>query len=294
MGQGPRTVMAQIAAEELGLSSELSARPRRRHALHALRPLHRGEPLDDGRRAGGQARRRGGRRAPARDRRRAVGRRSRRWSSCVDGRRRLRRRGDLLPGPDRQALRLPRRGDHRGRRGSPDRRRDRLLRRGPALLGGVRRRRRGRGRSRHRRRSRCCARPPSPTSARRSTPSSSSARTRARRCRGSATRCSRRCGSSTARWSTTTCSSTASRAIADLPGSMTSIIVENADGPGPYGAKGCGEGALAAVPGGDRLRARRRRRRDERAAADPRARLARGSQEQRLTTDKRPGRRPYE
>ena len=29
---------------------------------------------------------------------------------------------------------------------------------------------------------------------------------------------------------------------------MTSIIVENGDGPGPYGAKGCGEGALAAVP----------------------------------------------
>jgi CO/xanthine dehydrogenase Mo-binding subunit len=28
---------------------------------------------------------------------------------------------------------------------------------------------------------------------------------------------------------------------------MCSIIVENADGPGPYGAKGCGEGALAAV-----------------------------------------------
>ena len=26
------------------------------------------------------------------------------------------------------------------------------------------------------------------------------------------------------------------------------MIVENADGPGPYGAKGCGEGALAAVP----------------------------------------------
>ena len=36
--------------------------------------------------------------------------------------------------------------------------------------------------------------------------------------------------------------------IADLPLSMCSIIVENADGPGPYGAKGCGEGALAAVP----------------------------------------------
>ncbi|HLH67362.1 MAG TPA: xanthine dehydrogenase family protein molybdopterin-binding subunit [Solirubrobacteraceae bacterium] len=36
--------------------------------------------------------------------------------------------------------------------------------------------------------------------------------------------------------------------IADLPHSMTSIIVENEDGPGPYGAKGCGEGAFAAVP----------------------------------------------
>jgi CO/xanthine dehydrogenase Mo-binding subunit len=36
--------------------------------------------------------------------------------------------------------------------------------------------------------------------------------------------------------------------IADLPREMTSIIVENEDGPGPYGAKGCGEGALAAVP----------------------------------------------
>lgn len=36
--------------------------------------------------------------------------------------------------------------------------------------------------------------------------------------------------------------------IADLPVQMRSIIVENEDGPGPYGAKGCGEGALAAVP----------------------------------------------
>jgi CO/xanthine dehydrogenase Mo-binding subunit len=36
--------------------------------------------------------------------------------------------------------------------------------------------------------------------------------------------------------------------IADLPRKMTSIIVENEDGPGPYGAKGCGEGAFAAVP----------------------------------------------
>src|SRR5438105_4643081 len=34
----------------------------------------------------------------------------------------------------------------------------------------------------------------------------------------------------------------------DLPEEMTCVIVENGDGPGPYGAKGCGEGALAAVP----------------------------------------------
>jgi len=36
--------------------------------------------------------------------------------------------------------------------------------------------------------------------------------------------------------------------ISDMPKEMTSIIVENEDGPGPYGAKGCGEGAFAAVP----------------------------------------------
>jgi CO/xanthine dehydrogenase Mo-binding subunit len=35
----------------------------------------------------------------------------------------------------------------------------------------------------------------------------------------------------------------------DLPDEMTCIVVENADGPGPYGAKGCGEGSLAAVTG---------------------------------------------
>src|SRR5439155_24005087 len=34
----------------------------------------------------------------------------------------------------------------------------------------------------------------------------------------------------------------------DLPDGMTCVIVENGDGPGPYGAEGCGEGALAAVP----------------------------------------------
>jgi CO/xanthine dehydrogenase Mo-binding subunit len=33
----------------------------------------------------------------------------------------------------------------------------------------------------------------------------------------------------------------------DLPGSMESEIVENADGPGPYGSKGMSEGALLCV-----------------------------------------------
>jgi CO/xanthine dehydrogenase Mo-binding subunit len=34
----------------------------------------------------------------------------------------------------------------------------------------------------------------------------------------------------------------------DMPESMTCTIVENGDGPGPFGAKGCGEGVLAAIP----------------------------------------------
>lgn len=37
-------------------------------------------------------------------------------------------------------------------------------------------------------------------------------------------------------------------ATEDLPEKMTCIIVENGDGPGPFGAKGCGEGVLAALP----------------------------------------------
>ena len=32
--------------------------------------------------------------------------------------------------------------------------------------------------------------------------------------------------------------------MADLPGELRSILVENADGPGPYGAKGIGESGL--------------------------------------------------
>lgn len=35
--------------------------------------------------------------------------------------------------------------------------------------------------------------------------------------------------------------------LADLPAESTCVIVENADGPGPFGAKGCGEGALAGI-----------------------------------------------
>jgi CO/xanthine dehydrogenase Mo-binding subunit len=34
----------------------------------------------------------------------------------------------------------------------------------------------------------------------------------------------------------------------DMPPSMTCTIVENGDGPGPFAAKGCGEGVLAAIP----------------------------------------------
>ncbi len=33
----------------------------------------------------------------------------------------------------------------------------------------------------------------------------------------------------------------------DLPDEMHCVVIENEDGPGPYGAKGCGEGSLAAV-----------------------------------------------
>jgi CO/xanthine dehydrogenase Mo-binding subunit len=36
--------------------------------------------------------------------------------------------------------------------------------------------------------------------------------------------------------------------VRDLPDEMHTVVVENGDGPGPYGAKGCGEGAQAAVP----------------------------------------------
>ncbi|HXL17450.1 MAG TPA: molybdopterin cofactor-binding domain-containing protein, partial [Streptosporangiaceae bacterium] len=37
-------------------------------------------------------------------------------------------------------------------------------------------------------------------------------------------------------------------AFSDIPAAMKCSIVEIGDGPGPFGAKGCGEGALAAIP----------------------------------------------
>jgi CO/xanthine dehydrogenase Mo-binding subunit len=37
--------------------------------------------------------------------------------------------------------------------------------------------------------------------------------------------------------------------IEDLPTESSCIIVENEDGPGPFGSKGCGEGAFAGVIG---------------------------------------------
>ena len=33
----------------------------------------------------------------------------------------------------------------------------------------------------------------------------------------------------------------------DVPLQMRSILIENGDGPGPYGAKGCGEGGILAI-----------------------------------------------
>lgn len=38
-------------------------------------------------------------------------------------------------------------------------------------------------------------------------------------------------------------------ALSDLPGSMRCLIVENEDGPGPFGARGCGEGAFGGLLG---------------------------------------------
>ena len=199
MGQGPRTVMAQIAAEELGLSSD---RVRVHGADTRFTPYDRSTGASRSTTVAGLAVKRAAEAVAARLRETA----GELWDVDPDDRRAgstgsARFAGEEISYPDLIAKRFGFRGGEiiEGGEVRPERRRHRLLRRGPALLGGLRRRRRGRGRPRHRRRHACCAPPPSPTSAGRSTRSSSSARTRARRCRASATRCSRRCASSTAR-----------------------------------------------------------------------------------------------
>ena len=59
------------------------------------------------------------------------------------------------------------------------------------------------------------------------------------------------------------------------PRSSTCIIVENGDGPGPFGAKGCGEGAFAGVIGAIATAVADAGVPDDRAAADAGARVAR-------------------
>ncbi len=59
----------------------------------------------------------------------------------------------------------------------------------------------------------------------------------------------------------------------DLPGRSTCVIVENGDGPGPFGAKGCGEGAFAGIIGPSPAAGRGRRRAHDGAAHHAGARL---------------------
>ena len=123
-----------------------------------------------------------------------LARRGRRTSSSRDGAAWCGDERRTLPGAHREALRAVRRPAHRRGRRAPGG--HRLVRRGARLLGGVHRRRGGARGPRDRRGARSRARRPSRTWARPSTPSSWSARTRAPRCRASATRCSRRWSSS--------------------------------------------------------------------------------------------------
>ena len=70
-------------------------------------------------------------------------------------------------------------------------------------------------------------------------------------------------------------STTGSRRAWTCRSRMESDIVENEDGPGPYGAKGMSEGALLPGRAGGRCRRPRRdRRRDPRPAAHAGARVA--------------------
>ena len=193
MGQGPRTAFAQIAAEEIGVEPDQVTV---RGADTRFTPYDRSTGASRSTTIAGLAVQRAAARHPGAargDRRHA--RRDRGRTTHLELMRKhfgfaggeLIGRGEVAPTGTR------------------------LVRRGPRLLGGLRRRRRGRGRpgdgvvTVRGRRLR-------PTSAARSTRSSSSGRTRARRCRESATRCSRRWSTRTACCSTTRCSTTASRA----------------------------------------------------------------------------------
>ncbi len=202
---------------------------RRRHALHALRPLDRREPLDHGRRPRRAARGRGGPRA-ARSRSPAPT-----TSSPTD-----------LPGAHAPALRLRRRRADRPRRGAP--RGHRLLRGGPGLLGGLRRRRRGRGRPGDRASCACAGRRPCADVGPRDQPAARRAPGRGRDAAGHRQRALRGDGlrgrPAAERHAARLPRADASRTC---PTRCTASSSRTSDGPGPYGAKGCGEGALAAV-----------------------------------------------
>ena len=117
---------------------------RHRHQVHAVRPVHRGEPVHHGGGPGRPAGRAGRPGRAARDGRGPAGGSA---AAAHPGRGRHRRPGRPVDDPRRagpRALRLRRRRAHRPRPG-PARRRQRLLRRGPGLLGGLRGRRRGGG-----------------------------------------------------------------------------------------------------------------------------------------------------
>ena len=72
--------------------------------------------------------------------------------------------------------------------------------------------------------------------------------------------------------------------MADLPPEQVCVIVENADGPGPFGAKGCGEGAFAGIARhpAQVLRIPHPRRRPARRGGVPRLQVCRVVPSQRL------------
>ena len=250
------------------------ARPRRRHALHALRPLDRREPLDHGRRASrSSAPPRTSPRACARPRA-SCGTSTPTRSSSRDGRAAL--AGEEITYPDLIAKRFGFRGGEiiEGGEVRPSGGDTGSYAEGPhfwevCVAGaevevdpdtGVDHRAAHRDRRRRR--------------AGRSTRSSSSARTRARRCRASATRCSRRCASSDGEVLNDSLLEYRVPRIGDLPGAMTLDHRRERRRPRALRRQGLRRGSARGGARGDRLRARRRGRAHERASADPRARVA--------------------